>query len=72
MKTQIANIKRARKSEAEQAIKDLIDRGYELTYPLTEKRTEGKTYAARECKRVKFVDNVQSGCWMAQLKRVVE
>lgn len=72
MKTQVANVSRARKSEAEQAIKDLEARGYELTYPLTNKMSEGKTFTAGENRHVKFVDNVLTKRLVAQLKMAVE
>lgn len=72
MKTQVANVSRARKSEAEQAIRDLEARGYIVTFPLTEERKNGKQFVADDYKRQIFVGNTGSSKWIAKLKRVVE
>ena len=63
-------IRRQRKHEAEQAIKDLEARGFELIYPLTELSREGKLFDRDSFNRKIFVENTHSSCWIAKLRRV--
>ena len=72
MKVQETTIRRMRKYEAEQAIKDLQKRSYEIVSPLMEKKREGKRFGAQEYKRVAFIEHTMSSVWMAKLRRVVE
>ncbi|MEH7157515.1 hypothetical protein [Neobacillus drentensis] len=65
-------IRRQRKYEAEQAIKDLEDRGFVLIYPLTEFRSDGKTFTRDSFNRKIFVENTESSCWVAKLRKVEE
>ncbi|WML38684.1 hypothetical protein RCG19_15965 [Neobacillus sp. OS1-2] len=62
-------IRRQRKYEAEQAIKDLEARGFILVYPLTELKRDGKTFTRDSFNRKIFVENTESSCWIAKLKR---
>ncbi|MEH7521983.1 hypothetical protein V7149_01670 [Bacillus sp. JJ1503] len=63
-------IRRQRKYEAEQAIKDLEARGFKVIYPLTEHSREGKLFDRDSFNRKIFVENTQSSCWIAKLRKV--
>ena len=65
-------IHRQQKHEAEQAIKDLEARGYEVIFPLTELKNDGKRFKTDSYNRKIFVENVGSSCWVAKLRRVVQ
>jgi len=65
-------IHRQRESEAKQAIDDLIARGYEVIYPLTELKNDGKRFKTDSYNRRIFIENTGSSCWVAKLRRVVE
>jgi hypothetical protein len=65
-------VRRQRKYEAEQAIKDLEDRGFVLIYPLTELKSDGKTFTRDSFNRKIFVENTESSCWIAKLRKVEE
>ena len=65
-------IRRQRKHEAEQAIKDLEDRGFEIVFPLTEFARDGKTFDRDSFNRKIFVENTFSSCWIAQMRKVGE
>ena len=62
-------IRRRYKHEAEQAIKDLQARGYEIVHPLTQLHSEGKRFSRDMKGNVVFVENASSSCWFAQMKR---
>lgn len=62
-------IKRQRKHEAEQAIKDLEARGYEVSFPLTEFSRDGKLFDRDSYNRRIFVENMLSTCWIAKLRK---
>ncbi|MCM3411481.1 hypothetical protein [Metabacillus litoralis] len=62
-------IRRQRKAEAEQAIKDLEERGYEVIFPLTEFASDGKLFDRDSYNRRIFVENTQHSCWIAKLRR---
>lgn len=62
-------IRRQRKHEAEQAIKDLEARGYEIEFPLTEFSTDGKLFDRDSYNRRIFVENTLSTCWVAKLRK---
>ena len=72
VKVHETTIRRMKKYQAEQAIADLEKRGYELVFPLTEMKREGKTYSSDEYKRINFVENIGSSVWICKLRRVVE
>jgi hypothetical protein len=63
-------IHRQRKHEAEQAIRDLEARGFEVIYPLTEYSRDGKLFDRDSFNRKIFVENTHSSCWIAQLRKV--
>lgn len=63
-------IKRRRKHEAEQAIKELIDRGFELVHGPVQLYREGKQFSIDSFGRRKFEANTSNGCWAAKLRRV--
>jgi hypothetical protein len=63
-------ITRQRKHEAEQAISDLVARGFEVVFPLTEISREGKVFDRDSYNRKIFVEHAHSSCWKAQLRKV--
>lgn len=63
-------IRRQKKEEAEQAIRDLEERGFEVVFPLKEFFSAGKNFDTDEYNRKIFVENSSSSCWMAKLSRV--
>lgn len=63
-------IRRQRKYEAEQAIRDLEARGFEVIFPLTELEHDGKQFKTDSFNRKIFVQNTHSSCWVAKLRRV--
>jgi hypothetical protein len=65
-------IHRQRKYEAEQAISDLEKRGFEVIFPLTELKNDGKTFTRDSFNRKIFVENTESSCWVAKLRKVSE
>jgi hypothetical protein len=69
---QPVTIHRQHKHEAEQAIKDLEARGFEIIFPLTEFGSDGKRFKTDAYGRRIFVENISSSCWIAKLRRVVE
>jgi hypothetical protein len=64
-------ITRRRKREAEQAIDDLLKRGYTIIYPLTENTRDGKQFTTDSFNRRIFQNNTFSSYWRAKLRRVV-
>lgn len=65
-------IRRQRKYEAVQAIKDLEDRGYKIVFPLTELTKEGKQFKTDYHNRRIFQNNTFNSCWIATMRRVEE
>jgi hypothetical protein len=63
-------IRRQREYEAIQAIKDLEERGYEVVYPLTEMKRDGKQFTRDSFNRKIFVQNIGSSCWIAKLRKI--
>lgn len=63
-------IRRQHKHEAEKAISDLEKRGFEVVFPLTELKSDGKTFTRDRFNRKIFVENTESSCWIAKLKKV--
>jgi hypothetical protein len=63
-------IHRQRKHEAEIAINDLLNRGFELVYPLTEITRDGKQFSTDSYGRKIFQHNTFTSCWVAKLRRV--
>ena len=65
-------ISRRQKHEAEQAIKDLQARGFEIVAPLREVFSDGKEFSRDRYKRHTFIQNTPNSCWMAKLRRVAK
>lgn len=65
----ITTIRRQRKQEAEQAIKDLEKRGFIVTFPLTEFSRDGKKFTTDSYNRKIFQENTYSSVWIAKLRR---
>ena len=60
-------IRRKRKYEAEQAIKDLEARGFRVVFELTEFTRDGKQFATDSYKRQIFQNNTFTSVWIAKL-----
>lgn len=71
-KVQETNVCRKSEKEARQAVKDLIARGYEIVFPLTEFSNDGKKWKTDSFGRRIFLENTPSSCWKAKLRRVIE
>ncbi|MGG0718713.1 hypothetical protein ABE096_14115 [Robertmurraya massiliosenegalensis] len=65
-------IRRTRKYEAEQAIDDLVARGFEVVFPLTEFSRDGKIFDRDAYNRQVFVEHTHSSCWIAQMRKVMD
>lgn len=63
-------ITRQREHEAQQAINDLVARGFEIVFPLTEFSSDGKVFDRDPYNRKIFVENTQRTCWKAKLRKV--
>ncbi|MEH7249210.1 hypothetical protein V7114_20835 [Neobacillus niacini] len=63
-------IRRQYEHEARQAIADLLERGFEITYPLTEIKRDGKRFTTDSFNRKIFVENIGSSCWIAKLRKI--
>lgn len=63
-------IRRQRRHEAEQAVSDLIDRGYVEIFPLTEFSRDGKTFDRDSFNRRIFRENIFTSCWVAKMRKV--
>lgn len=62
-------IRRKRKYEAAQAMIDLVERGFQVVYPLTEITGEGKIFNRDTYNKVHFSHNTFNSCWIAKLER---
>lgn len=62
-------ITRRRKHEAEQAIRDLLKRGFYIVSPLKQVSSDGKTFTTDSYGRQIFVENTFHSCWKAVLRR---
>ena len=62
-------IHRKHKHEAEQAIKDLVARGYEVVFPLTEKISGGKVFDRDKDNKAIFSHATFGKYWVAKLRR---
>lgn len=69
MKPLEVTIRRQRKYEAEQAIKDLEERGFEVIDPLREIQRDGKQFSVDDYGRKIFQNNTFSKCYIAKLRR---
>lgn len=63
-------ITRRRKCEIDQAISDLVARGFELVKGPEQLFSEGKKFKTDDYKRKVFMENKTSSCWKAQMRRV--
>lgn len=61
-------ITRKHKHEAEQAVNDLLKRGYVIISPIQQIFRDGKTFASVGYGRRVFMGNTPSSCWRAVLK----
>lgn len=66
---EVVLIRRRKKYEAAQAIIDLVERGFEVVYPLTELTSEGKKFYLDMYKKPVFINNSFHSCWIAKLVR---
>jgi hypothetical protein len=67
-------IHRKSKKEAEIAINDLLDRGFVISYPLTEIKSNSIGRGGYNYHKSKFVmgSGSVSSCWYARMKKVVQ
>jgi hypothetical protein len=65
-------IRRQRKHEAEQAIKDLIARGFEVISPLRQENINSEVLNLYSFEQKRFRVEDFSSPWIAKLRRVVE
>jgi muramoyltetrapeptide carboxypeptidase LdcA involved in peptidoglycan recycling len=72
MKFRDVTIHRQFKHEAEKAISDLEKRGFEVVFPLTELKRDGKRFKSDAFNRKIFIENTFSSCWIAKLRKVKE
>ena len=63
-------VQRFHKHEIDQAISELIDRGFELVCPPVQQTKEGKKYKPAGRGRKAFCENIQETKWMAKLRKV--
>lgn len=56
-------------AEINQAINDLVSRGYELVFGPQCFTKTGKKFVAAENRRVAFEENVQSNIWRAKMRK---
>lgn len=70
-KIQEVTINRKRKYEAEQAIRDLEARGFEVVGELINRKHDRKVFAATENKRMEFQGATSWDSWHCRLRRVV-
>jgi hypothetical protein len=62
-------IRRQKRHEAEQAIKDLEARGFRIVFPLTEVTRDGKQFQTDYYNRKIFQNNTFSSCWICSMRR---
>lgn len=63
-------ITRKHKHEVEQAVNDLLAKGFELISPMKQLTSEGKEFKTDSRQRRIFVQNTENSCWMAKMRRV--
>lgn len=71
-KVQPVIIRRQRKKEAEQAIKDLLARGFEIVSPLKQENPQSEVLHNHTFEQRRFPVEDFSSPWIAKLKRIVE
>ncbi|MGE7766643.1 hypothetical protein [Peribacillus sp. NPDC096540] len=65
-------IRRQRKHEAEQAIKDLLARGFEIVSPLKQEKPQSEVLHNLTFEQRRFPVEDFSSPWIAKLRRIVE
>ncbi|MGE6611891.1 hypothetical protein ACQKFG_15325 [Peribacillus sp. NPDC076916] len=65
-------IRRQRKHEAEQAIKDLLARGFEVVSPLKQEKPQSEILHNFTFEQRRFPVEDFSSPWIAKLRRIVE
>ncbi|PJN91382.1 hypothetical protein CVN76_05290 [Bacillus sp. mrc49] len=65
-------IRRQRKHEAEQAIKDLLSRGFEIVSPLKQESPQSEVLNIYSFEQKRFQVEDFSSPWIAKLRRIVE
>ena len=58
--------------EAEEAVNELLKRGFELIYPITEIQHDGKKFSTDSYKRRIFEYNTFHRQYVAKLRKVIE
>ncbi|MFI8492201.1 hypothetical protein ACIGC1_04710 [Peribacillus butanolivorans] len=71
-KIQPVIIRRQRKHEAEQAIKDLLVRGFEIISPLKQESPQSEVLHKHSFEQKRFKVEDFSSPWIAKLRRIVE
>jgi hypothetical protein len=71
-KVQPVIVRRQRKKEAEQAIKDLLARGFEIVSPLKQESPLSEVFNNYSFEQKRFQVEDFSSPWIAKLKRIVE
>ncbi|ALC92079.1 hypothetical protein AM500_21505 [Bacillus sp. FJAT-18017] len=69
---QDTTVTRKTEKEARQAIDDLLRRGYEVIYPLTQITNDGKQWKRDAYGRNIFIQNTPKSSWKAKLRRVIK
>lgn len=67
----ITTITRRYKHEAEQAVSDLLARGWTITYDLTEIRNHGTTRGSYDYRKSRYtsVSGMVASCWVCKLEK---
>lgn len=71
MTVQEVTIRRKRKHEAEQAIRDLEARGYELVGELQNVKESRKAFVPNENRRLTYDSTIMWDSWYCRMRRVV-
>ena len=73
MKKQVTIVRRKKKIEAVRAMTELVERGYEVIEPLTQRFKEGNDFERKyQNQRLRYSGQSVSSCWYAKLARVSE
>ncbi|MFJ7756298.1 hypothetical protein ACQKGI_20100 [Peribacillus muralis] len=71
-KVQPVIIRRQKKHEAEQAIKHLIERGFEIVSPLKQENPRSEILSIYSFEQKRFQEEDFSSPWIAKLRRVAQ
>lgn len=72
MKKQITIIRRKKKYDAVRAMTDLVERGFEVVYPLTEQTSLSKAFTYDAENKAKFAAHNTNSVWVCKLVREVQ